>query len=306
MRPLAKILTYLLVVVLLAAVLSPPVYWLVQWLGAHGILSSLAEFPFRRFFSRTTQVSAIVLLVPLLWWLRIRSVKEFGIERNSHGVRDAITGLLLALIPVLLLGGGYLAFGIYAWKKELNFAPLLRILLTAGFVALVEEWLFRGVLLGLASRTFGKVTAALGVSVIFAGVHFIKPGTSPDEAVGWSTGFAQIARVFDSAPPLAYLSLGFLSLFVAGLILALAALRTRSLWLPIGLHAGWIFGQQMLQLLAKYRIKPPGELLPWVGPNVVSGAVPVGLVPVIVLLLTGAAVWFYVRHVSGSESLRRS
>ena len=123
MRPLAKILTYLLVVVLLAAVLSPPVYWLVQWLGAHGILSSLAEFPFRRFFSRTTQVSAIVLLVPLLWWLRIRSVKEFGIERNSHGVRDAITGLLLALIPVLLLGGGYLAFGIYAWKKELNFAP---------------------------------------------------------------------------------------------------------------------------------------------------------------------------------------
>ncbi len=306
MRPLTKILTYLLVVVLLAAVLSPPIYWLVQWLGGHGILPFLAEFPFRRFFSRTAQVTAIVLLVPLLFWLRIRSVQEFGLARNPHRVRDLVVGLLMALLPVILLGAGYIYFEVYGLKKELNFAPLFRIVLTAGFVAVVEEWLFRGVILGLAVRAFGKLAAALSVSLIFAGVHFIKPGASPDEAVGWESGFGQIARVFDSAPPFAQLALGFFSLFVAGLILALAALRTRSLWLPIGLHAGWIFGQQALQLLAKFRIKPADELLPWVGPNVVSGAVPVGLVPVFVLLLTGAAVWFYVRHASAAENLRSS
>ena len=304
MNSLAKILTYLLVVVLLAALLSPPIYWLAQWLGGHGILPFLAEFPFRRFFSRTAQVSAIVLVVPLLFWLRIRSVKEFGLVRNSHRIRDLIAGLLFAVVPVVLLGAGYLYFEVYGWKKELNFAPLLRIVLTAGFVAVVEEWLFRGVLLGLAVRAFGKLAGVLSVSAVFAGVHFIKPGKSPDEAVGWGAGFAQIARVFDSAPPIAQLALGLLSLFVAGLILAFAVLRTRSLWLPIGLHAGWILGQQSLQLLAKFRIKPPDELLPWVGPNVVSGAVPVGLVPVFVLLLTGAAVWLYVRHASAGESLR--
>jgi hypothetical protein len=136
-------------------VLSLPIYWLVQWLGGQGILSSLAEFPFRRFFSRTAQVTAIVLLVPLLLWLSIRSVKEFGLARNPHRLRDLTAGLLIPLVPVVLLGAGYLFFEVYAWKKELNFAPMLRIMLTAGFVAVVEEWLLnaRNLLFHLGRRT---------------------------------------------------------------------------------------------------------------------------------------------------------
>jgi hypothetical protein len=53
------------------------------------------------------------------------------------------------------LGAGYLFFEVYAWKKELNFAPMLRIMLTAGFVAVVEEWLLnaRNLLFHLGRRT---------------------------------------------------------------------------------------------------------------------------------------------------------
>ena len=85
------------------------------------------------------------------------------------------------------------------------------------------------------------------------------------------------------------------------MILAFATIRTRSLWLAIGLHAGWIFCQQTLQWLAKFRVKPPEALLPWIGPNVVSGAVPTGLVPRSVLLLTAAGVWFYLRDASADS-----
>jgi hypothetical protein len=85
------------------------------------------------------------------------------------------------------------------------------------------------------------------------------------------------------------------------MILAFATIRTRSLWLAIGLHAGWIFCQQTLQWLAKFRVKPPEALLPWIGPNVVSGAVPTGLVPLSVLLLTAAGVWFYLRDASADS-----
>ena len=74
-------------------------------------------------------------------------------------------------------------------------------------------------------------------------------------------------------------------------------MRTRSLFLPIGLHAGWIIGQQGLQWLAKFRVKPPDALLPWVGQNVVSGAVPTGLVPSGILLLTMALAIYYLRYV---------
>jgi len=79
-------------------------------------------------------------------------------------------------------------------------------------------------------------------------------------------------------------------------------LRTRSLFLAIGLHAGWIFGQQTLQWMAKFRIKPPDALLPWVGPNVVSGAVPTGLIPTGVLLLTLAITFYYLRYVRAPRS----
>jgi membrane protease YdiL (CAAX protease family) len=283
---LGKILLYLVVVVLLGAVLAPPVYWM---------LHETVDFPFYRYLTRVIQVTALALLGPLLFWLGIRSTREFGLKRNPRAARDALTGLFLALTPGALLGAVFLMLDVYRIKEDLMPFLLLRITLTAGFVAVVEEFLFRGVLLGLASKSLGRWPAAFVVSVVFAGVHFLRPGPQAESGLEWWTGLAQILRVFDTAPPPSLWIAGFLSLLAAGMILAFATIRTRSLWLAIGLHAGWIFCQQTLQWLAKFRVKPPEALLPWIGPNVVSGAVPTGLVPLGVLLLTGAGVWFYLR-----------
>jgi membrane protease YdiL (CAAX protease family) len=204
--------------------------------------------------------------------------------------------LLLAAIPGALLGAAFLIFDIYRIKQELLPAVLLRIAATAGIVSVVEEFFFRGILLGLAAKSFGRWPAAIGVSIIYAGVHFLKPSKHVDSDVQWWTGLGQILRLFDSAPPLLFSLAGLVSLFIAGLILTFAAFSTRSLWLAIGLHAGWIFCQQGLQWLAKYRVQPPEALWPWIGPNVVSGAVPIGLLPLGVLLLTATGVWFYLRN----------
>ncbi len=287
LHPLVKILLYLAVVVLVAALLSPPLFWL---------LDGTIRFPFYRYFSRTAQVTAIVLLVPLLFWLNIRRVSEFGLEKNSRGWRDAVAGLVLGLGPVVLLGLGYLWTGVYRMQADPEPWKIFRIAGTAVVVAVIEEFLFRGVALGLAARSFGRWAAAVAVSLVFAAVHFLKPAKEVDPVVHWWTGFAQIPRILESAPPPGLLAFGFASLFVGGLILALAALGTRSLWLPIGIHAGWILGQQGVQWLAQPVSKSFKPFFPWVGPNVVSGAVPTGLVPLFVLLLSGAGVWLYLRH----------
>jgi membrane protease YdiL (CAAX protease family) len=287
LHPLAKILIYLAVVVLAGAILSPPLFWL---------LDGTINFPFYRYFSRTAQVTAIVLLVPLLFWLKIRKVSEIGLQKNSLGWRDIGAGFGLGFVPVLLLGATYLWWGVYRFNADLDVVKIFRIAGTAVVVAAVEEFLFRGVALGLAARSFGRWAAAVAVSLVFAGVHFLKPAKDPDAVVYWWTGFAQIPRILEAAPPPVIFAFGFASLFVAGMILALATFRTRSLWLPIGIHAGWILGQQGLQWLAKPTEKSFASFLPWVGPNVVSGAVPTGLAPLFVLLLTGGAVWLYVRY----------
>jgi membrane protease YdiL (CAAX protease family) len=286
---LGKILLYLVIVVLLGAILSPPIYWM---------LHSTVDFPFYRYLSRVTQVTAFVLLAPLLFWLGIRSVREFGLEANPHAARDAFAGVALALVPGALLAGLYLTFDVYRAKQDLVPWLLLRIAMTAGFVALVEEFLFRGVLLGLAVKAFGRWPAAGGVSLAFAGVHFLRPAKHEGAVVEWWSGFAQIMGFIDAVPPPWLLLSGFVSLAVAGLILAAATLWTHSLWLAIGLHAGWIFSQQTLQWLARYRAKSPDAFWPWIGPNVVSGAVPTGLLPLGALVLTGVGLWYYLRNAS--------
>ena len=65
----------------------------------------------------------------------------------------------------------------------------------------------------------------------------------------------------------------FTTLFLIGCILADARVLTRSLWLPIGLHGGWIFASGAFNGLARQRM----AALPWLGKNLLVGVVPLGL-----------------------------
>jgi hypothetical protein len=66
---------------------------------------------------------------------------------------------------------------------------------------------------------------------------------------------------------------GFATLFVLGWILVDARIETRSLWLPIGLHAGWILAAGIFNKLTRRQILA----LPWLGKNLLIGIVPLAL-----------------------------
>ena len=288
---------YFLGVIVAACLLSPPLYWAGDALANHGVLPFLRGFPFHRYFSRCLQISALVLLVPAFQAAGIRQLAMLGLERNPGWKRDVAAGFAIAFVPVALLAAAYIGFDVYRLKNTIVAAGVLRVIGAAAAVPILEEFLFRGVLLGICLRVTGPMRAAAISSFVFACVHFLRVAKPAVAApVGWLSGFAQLPLAFSSAPAWPLLGWGFLSLVVAGLILAFATLRTRSLFLAIGLHAGWILGRQGLQLIAKYRVTPPESLLPWVGQNVVSGAVPTGLVPAFVLLATAGAIALYCRH----------
>ena len=98
-------------------------------------------------------------------------------------------------------------------------------------LALVEEGLFRGVVLDQTLRAVRAGAAgtvlAIGVSAaVFSGVHFIR-------------------RVRTYWPAL--------GLFVFGCLAGVAYLAGgKSYWLPVGLHAGGIFGTQILRPFVEY------------------------------------------------------
>lgn len=299
LQTLLRLFAYFGGVVVLACLLSPILYWIGTWLAEIGVLPVVQGFPFHRYFSRSIQISAIVLLWPAFRGMGIRRFSDLGLHPNLQWRRDLVSGFLLALIPVAFLGVGYILSGVFSPKPHFDSAGFLRIGGTAVVVSTIEEFLFRGVLLGLAVAVMPRYAAAFLSAVLFAVVHFMRTSRQTLEVpVGWLSGFEQLPLAFSSAPPWPLLGWGFLSLLIAGLLLAYATLQTRSLFIPIGLHAGWIFGQQSLQLVAQFRPKPPDSFLPWVGPNVVSGAVPTGLIPAFVLLATCVFVWIYLRRVS--------
>ena len=74
----------------------------------------------------------------------------------------------------------------------------------------------------------------------------------------------------------------FASLFLIGWILADARLRTRSLFLAIGLHSGWIFVAGAVGKLTRRET----VMLPWLGTNLLTGLLPlaVGLVTWVLMI----------------------
>ena len=208
-----RLLAYFSGVILLACVLSPPLYWAGSALAERGVAPFLQGFPFHRYFSRSFQFAALLMLWPAFRWIGIRRIGELGIGPNPLWRRDLLAGFAIAVLPVLALGAGYIAFDVYHWRKAIPISTGFRILATAGVVAILEEFFFRGVLLGLCLRSMRPTPAVLLSSAVFAVVHFLRVAKSAsDPAVGWLSGFAQLPLAFSGSPPWPLLEWGMLSL----------------------------------------------------------------------------------------------
>ena len=128
---------------------------------------------------------------------------------------------------------------------------------------------------------------------IFSIVHFLKAPDQTTTTVDWASGFVSLAHSFDQFTNPMLVLAGFATLFLIGLILADARLRTRSLWLPIGLHAGWIFASGAFNKIAHREI----VALPWLGKNLL-----IGVVPLCVCFVSWVLLRAWLRYVGSRES----
>ena len=272
MKDAAKLSAYFAAVVLVGAILAPLLFWSAQLLAAHGVLTFLTHYNFESFFHRALLITALVLLWPLVRSLHLRSFRDLQLEKNPHGLRDVVAGLLLSGLPLASAGIVLILAKIFLLKSTIPWSSVGAITAAAAVVPLIEETFFRGLILGILSRDLRVPVATFLSSFLFAIVHFLKAPNRTSELVTWYSGFKSIAHSFGQfADPIMVLA-AFATLFLLGWILADARLRTRSLWLSIGLHSGWIF----VSGIAVKMTKRP-EILPWLGRNLLVGLVPLGL-----------------------------
>ncbi len=152
-------------------------------------------------------------------WFDRRPFFTLGIEPTSNAIRDVFAGVLIAGLTIGLIFLVELSLG---WLEFQGFAPLTApTLMGLGYWAFAfilvgwgEELLSRGYMLQNLEEGVGLNWAVFISSAIFGLLHAFNPDAS-------------IAAV-----------LGILG---AGYFLAYGYIRTRQLWLPIGLHIGWNF-----------------------------------------------------------------
>lgn len=305
--------------ILMAAVISPWVYQggtrfaamtaagdfpaLLEWLGA-----ACERAKFGRFFDRSLWLSALVLMPFLFGRLRKLKARREGPSGRplarmpmKTGVIQLLTGCLIA---AALLWGLAAILGVTGASVTNPKAPSLlklmsKALVPALVVAPLEEWLFRGVLLGLWLRFSRPAAACVGTSFLFALMHFLRPaaGTVIADPGHPLAGIELLGKIFlHFADPLFFVT-DFATLFVVGLILAAARIRTGALWFSIGLHSGWIVAYKAFNLL--YKDAPGHPLRPWgVGDSLYSG-----ILPLVTLGLTALVCHLVLRRFEANRPL---
>jgi membrane protease YdiL (CAAX protease family) len=281
LKDAARLAAYFIAIVGGGALLAPILFCAAQTLAAHGVFPFLAKYEFDTFFHRAILIAVVLLLWPLLRVSNVRGMADLGLASNPRWPRDVAAGILLSVGPLLFCGALLITLHVYSFRHVFVWPRVGKVLLAAISVPFIEEAFFRGIVLGLLLRTSRKLLPVVAVSALFAAVHFLKGSEREPAIVTWTSGFHSIGdAVAGFGDPMIVLS-AFATLFLIGCILADARVLTRSLWLPIGLHAGWIFASGTFSWLARRQV----VALPWLGKNLLVGIIPLGLASVTWILM---------------------
>jgi membrane protease YdiL (CAAX protease family) len=152
-------------------------------------------------------------------WLEGLPWRALGLTPHTRWWRDFVIGSLIGLVSLALATAVAAAVGglrFTASPRSMLLTVVQTLLMSALlfiFAALAEEALFRGYPLQTLARANLAWLAVLLTSVPFAATHLQNPNVVK--------GFT------------------FINTALAGVWLAVAYLRTRSLWLPLGVHWAW-------------------------------------------------------------------
>ena len=178
--------------------------------------------------------------------------------------------LFCVVVGVAMLAGSYKIVGCCSTAELLS--DIFGAAISAGFM---EELLFRGILFRWIEEFGGSWAALLVTSVLFGLIHITNPNAT------WFSSFAIAVE--------------------AGLLLGGAYMLTRSLWMPMGLHAAWNFTQGFIFDVPVSGIGQKGLVTAKLsGPVIISGG-SFGLEASVIAMIVCAAaggwfVWLAIRR----------
>lgn len=185
--PILRIALYLAAVLLLGALLAPLLYAGGKWLAALLVSFKQTQTPvlgwlankltiheFDSYYNRAFLVSALGLLWPFLKWMGI-SRDSLGLKKNPLKLADTLMGLVIAGGLLAFMGLVLLQLGAFTAKPNADWAAVLtQAALAAIGASLMEEWIFRGIFLGVALRAAKPWKAIVFVAAFFSILHLMQ------------------------------------------------------------------------------------------------------------------------------------
>jgi membrane protease YdiL (CAAX protease family) len=226
-----------------AAILSPFAAWLLA-LGGF-------SFPFPRIFDRVAMATIGVALLAFAGRLRLGQLLRAGFRQPRANWRSVLIGSLAGLVVVATLSGLAIVLAHQGPPPTALAIRAINYLPAAFLIGVIEETFFRAILLGgLAQESDGRV-ALLVSSMIYASAHLLRSprhfylkGLHP--LAGFANFLASLTQLL-SPGDLIWTAFG---LFLLGLVLGQAFLRTGRVYFSIGLHAGVVVGAKCWPIVA--------------------------------------------------------
>jgi membrane protease YdiL (CAAX protease family) len=200
--------------------------------------------------------------------------RSLGLTFHRGWLRDLLLGFAIGFASLVIavaiaMKGLYFSLGDTRWSSILS--SMIGSGLLLFFAALAEEAMFRGYALQTLTRAKLAWLGVLLTSVPFGLLHLSNPNVVP--------------------------GITFANTAIAGIWLAAAYLRTRSLWLPLGVHwawnwaLGWFFG---LPISGINLVSDPLLNAQDMGPNWLTGStygIEGGIACTIALILSTFYLW---------------
>jgi uncharacterized protein len=299
MKSYQRLLIFVLLVLALTALISPWAATAWDLISGAGTAAPEDRIPFSRFFDRFFMVSGILLFFACRSLLKIESLSQLGLSPRTRAASDVAIGLCLALGSMFALGFIMSVAGVYEAFFRLSLGEsveqYLKAILTGLTVGFLEEIFFRGIIFRGLLEDWKPLPAFVTANLFYSALHFVKPAekyflSGPDPWAGFRHLFSTFAPFLEPAE----IALGMIGLLLIGIVLSYAFLRTGTLYLSIGLHAGWVISIKTVRVFGDYQTENLGWLFGSTEPKIVSGVVTWAGI-----LLVGLAVHWITRNRSG-------
>ncbi len=237
MRAGARLLLYLLLVFALS-MSSTLIGHEIFWRSHEGFWAFHISWPVWLLFRELWWFAIVLAAAAIMSRIEHRSVGAYGLPLRGSALKHFGQGLLLGFGEISILIGFLAAFRGYAFGSlELHGIQAARWagvwLLVFTVVGLFEEFAFRGYTQFTLGEGIGFWPAAIVLSAAFGAVHLTNRGEN------WTGAFG---------------------VFAVGLVFAFSLRRTGSLWLAVGMHAGFDFGETFVYSVPNSGIQFQGHL----------------------------------------------